>query len=52
MSVSSVYTHHAVAVGGIDHKFQMVVHRLPSLVLELINPRINPQNGREHKGFV
>ena len=35
MSVSSVYTHHAVAVDGIDHKFQMVVHRLPKLSMRV-----------------
>ena len=35
MSVSSVYTHHAAAVDGIDHKFQMVVHRLPKLSMRV-----------------
>ena len=62
MSVSSVYTHHAVALDGIDHKFQMVVHRLPKLSMRVnrfkirvVSHCINPQNGRngcEHKGFV
>ena len=56
MSISSVYTHHAVAVDGIDHKFQMVVHRLPKRVnrfkIRVVSHCINPQNGCEHKGFV
>ena len=59
MSVSSVYTHHAVAVDGIDRKFQMVVHRLPKLSMRVnrfkirvVSHCINPQNCCEHKGFV
>ena len=59
MSVSSVYTHHAVAVDGIDHKFQTVVHRLPKLSMRVnrfkirvVSDCINPQNGCERKGFV
>ena len=59
MSVSSVYTHHVLAVGGIDHMFQMVVHRLSKLSMRVnrfnirvVSHHINPQNGRDHKGFV
>lgn len=59
MSVSSVYIHQAVALGGIDHKFQMVVHRLSKLSMGVnrfkifvVSHCINPQHSREHKGYV